>query len=379
MIENLKLALRLRPNYDRYIRYLAAGYALSGNKPEAIAWLNRLADMGLVYQPSADFDSLKTTDEFKAVVKRFAENAKPIGHSTNAFTIHEKGLVPEGIAYDPVEKVFYVGSVYKRKILSLNSAGEARDLSTAADGLWSVMGMRVDAARRLLWVCTASHPQMMDFKESEKGVSGIFEYDLRTKKLIKKYLLPAGGKDHWLGDLVLNARGDVYASDSLTPAIYLLNAGTDKLELFLENEAFVNPQGLVFGSDEKHLLMADYLKGIFVIDLKTKALSLLAPAPESTMLGIDGLYSYRGKLIAVQNGVTPNRLVQLTVNQDLSAIMRFEVLEANNPVFDEPTLAVLVGDSLYYNANSQWGMIDDKGKLAADEKLREAVVLKLKL
>ena len=49
--------------------------------------------------------------------------------------------------------------------------------------------MRVDPARRVLWVCTASHQQMMGFKESENGMTGIFKYDLRSKKLIRKYLL----------------------------------------------------------------------------------------------------------------------------------------------------------------------------------------------
>ncbi|MCA1642610.1 MAG: hypothetical protein LC785_11810 [Acidobacteria bacterium] len=57
----------------------------------------------------------------------------------------------------------------------------------------------------------------------------------------------------------------------------------------------------------------------------------------------------------------------------------FETLEANNPAFDEPTLGVLARDQFYFVANSQWGAIDEKGRLAPDEKLREPVVLKLKL
>jgi hypothetical protein len=48
-------------------------------------------------------------------------------------------------------------------------------------------------------------------------------------------------------------------------------------------------------------------------------------------------------------------------------------------LFDEPTLGVLNGNALFYIANSQWAMIDDKGKLAPEEKLREPVVLKMKL
>ena len=59
---------------------------------------------------------------------------------------------------------------------------------------------------------------------------------------------------------MLNSKGDVFASDSITPGIYKLNRESDSLELFLANDAFVNPQGLAFSADEKRLFMADYLK-----------------------------------------------------------------------------------------------------------------------
>ena len=381
MIENLKLALNVRPNYGSYVYYLAIGYALSGNQSEAIKLLNHLADMGLVYPlaTNKDFDSIRNSDEFKAVVSRIENNARPVGHSTTAFTLHEKGLVPEGLAYDPIEKTFYLGSVYQRKIVSINSSGEARDFSSPADGLWSLMGMRVDPKRRLLWVCTASHQQMKDARAAENGISGIFKYDLNTKTLIKKYLLPAQPRPHWLGDLVLDSSGDVFASDSIAPAIYRINHQTDELELFLESKDFVNPQGLAFTADEKHLFMADYLKGVFIIDMKTKVAALLKSPPATNTFGLDGLYYYKGKLIGIQNGVRPNRVVELTVDGSGTEIQRLEVVEANNPVFDEPTLGVLADDALFYIANSQWAMIDDKGGLAAAERLSDPIVLRLKL
>ncbi|HXD30946.1 MAG TPA: hypothetical protein VN643_07515 [Pyrinomonadaceae bacterium] len=382
LIENMKKALELRPNYGRYLYSIAAGYALSGDKDAALQWLNGIADMGLIFPAATDddFKSLRETAEFKAVLEKFSNNTKPLGHGVAAFTLaSEKGFVPEGLAYDPVDKTFYLGSVYKRKIVSVNAAGEAREFSSPNDGLWSVMGMRVDAKRRLLWVCTASHAQMINFDAAENGRTGIFKYDLNTKKLMKKYLLPADSKPHWFGDLVLNSRGDVFASDSLTTGIYVLNQATDTLELFLESGLFVNPQGLAFSADEKHLFMADYLKGVFVIDMKTKNPTLLSSAPRTTMLGLDGLYFHSGKLIGIQNGVNPNRVVRLSLDGLATKVERFEVLEANNPVFDEPTLAVLKDGALFYIANSQWGMIDEKGKLAPEDKLKDPIVLKLKL
>ena len=41
----------------------------------------------------------------------------PINRSITAFVLEEKGLITEGIAFDPEEKAFYVGSVHKRKIV----------------------------------------------------------------------------------------------------------------------------------------------------------------------------------------------------------------------------------------------------------------------
>jgi hypothetical protein len=380
-LENTERAAALRPNHSRLMYFLAVAHALNGNRADALAWLDRVARMGLVVPAASEegFDSIKDSGEFKAVLEKFRLNGLPLVRSAPAFTVHEKGVVPESVAYDPVGKNFYLSSVYKRKILRVSAAGEATEFASERDGLWSVMGMKVDAARRLLWVCTAAHPQMSNYREDENGSTALVKFDLRTGRLVKKYPLPNKPKPHWLGDLVINARGDVYATDSLTPAVYVVRRERDEIELFLESDQFSSPQGLDFTADGRGLFMADYAKGVFLIDLKSKRVASLAPAPDSTMLGIDGLYSYRGSLVAVQNGTNPARVVRLFLSRDLSRVARFETLEANNPVFDEPTLGVVVRGEFYFIANSQWGAIDEKGRLAPDDKLREPVVLKIKL
>lgn len=380
-LKNMKEAVELRPNHPRLMFNLAAAYALTGSGSEALQWLDRMTEMGLVFpaEQDSDFDSIKGSDEFQRIIKKVAHNKLPVINGAPAFTVHEKGLVPEGLAYDPSTRTFYLGSVYKRKIVSLNQKGEAKDFATEQDGLWSVMGMKVDDRRRLLWVASAAHPQMSNYKAEENGTSGLFKFDLRTGKLIKKYILPNKPKPHWLGDLVLNARGDVFATDSISPEIYFISREKDEIELFLAGPPFVNLQGLDFTPDEKHLFVADYAKGIFLIDLSTKKCVDLSPAPNLTLLGIDGLYSYKGTLLAVQNGINPPRLVRLYLSQNMHRVERLETIEANDPAFDEPTLGVLVKDSFYLIANSQWGAIDGKGQLAPVDKLKEPTVLKIKL
>jgi hypothetical protein len=380
-LENMKMAAQMRPNHPRLMFNLSSAYALNGRRNEALQLLGKMAGMGLVFpaETESDFASIKDSAEFQAILKSIEHNKAPVIGGAVAFTLHEKGFIPEGIAYDPVTETFYLGSVYQRKIVSINRKGVAKDFATESDGLWSVMGMKVDARRRLLWVTTASHPQMANAQEVDNGASGIFKFDLRTGKLLKKYLLPNKPRPHFLGDLVLDSGGNVFATDSVTPGIYFISQRTDEIELFLEGEPFTSPQGLTFMPDDKHLFVADYSKGIFAIDLKTKKYTNLSPAPDLTLLGIDGLYSHRGSLIGVQNGINPPRLVRLYLNRDLSRIERLETIAANDPSFDEPTLGVLVRDTFYLIANSQWGAIDQKGRLAPADKLKEPVVLKIGL
>jgi len=380
-LENMRMAVSLRPNNPILLYNLAGAYALMGNRQESLAQLGRVAQMGMSYQPASDtdFTSVKDSEEFKNILKRFEANKSPVGHSTPAFNIHEKGLITEGLAYDAAEDSFYVSSVRARKILKVGRDGVAKDFAVERDGLWSAMGMKVDAKRRHLWVATAAVPQMMNYSKEEDGQSGVLKFDLRTGKLIKKYILSNKPAPHWLGDLTVNSSGDVFATDSLTPALYVIREGSDRLEPLLEGAPFVSPQGLDFSADERNLFIADYSKGLFVYDTKSGKLSQLSAPSNATLIGIDGLYFYRGSLIGIQNGTRPHRVVRIFLNDALKGVERLEVIEANNPLFDEPTLGVLVKDSFYYIADSQWGAVDKNGKLAPEDRLREPVILKTKL
>jgi hypothetical protein len=380
-IENFKKAAELVPDHPSVIYNLACMYALAGRKSEALAALSRFAEMGLVLPAEKDGDlaSIKDTPEFKLILARFEASKTPVIRSSAGFTIHEKGLITEGLAYDPVEESFFVSSVHKRKILAVGKSGDVKTFASEQDGLFSVLGMAVDAKRRHLWITSTAFPQMINFRKEEDGTSAVFKFDLRTKKLLKKYVLSNAGKKHALGDLTIQSNGDVFTTDSLSPAVYVIHPQKNEIELFLEDPGFGSPQGLAFSSDEQHLFMADYSTGLFDIDVKAKKIGHLPPLSGATLLGIDGLYYHKGSLIGVQNGVTPQRIVRVSLSKDLSRVERLEVVEANNPIFLEPTLGVLVKDMFYFIANSQWPLIDESGNLAAEDKLQDPVVLKIKL
>jgi len=372
-LTQMKLANASRPNHPRLIYNLARAYATAGESEPVFTSLERLANMGLFFDIAKDADLAMFigSARFKAIEAKFAENKMAVNNSTRAFTLDDKTLISEGLAYNSKTKTFYVGSVHQRKIIAVKN-GVAADLSSPADGLWSVLGMRVDLARGFLWVCTAAFPQMRGFDAKDKGKSGIFKYDLRTGKLAKKYILPDG--NHTLGDLLIGRDGSVYATDSNSPVIYKLDPKRDELEEFVRSDNFVSLQGLAFSNADREMFVADYSKGIFRIDMATKQIVQIKAGENVTLLGIDGLYYYRGRLIAIQNGINPHRVVSLSIMGD--RIDQFNTLEANHADLMEPTLGTLIGDDFYYVANSQWPLVNEKAELSMD-KIRQPVILKL--
>lgn len=372
-LTQMNLANTARPNHPRLIYNLASAFAANGRSENALSALERLAKMGLFFEivKDDDFKAFAGSERFKAVEARFAGNKKAVNSSARAFALDDETLISEGLAYNAKTQTFYVGSVHQRKIVAVKN-GVATDFSSPADGLWSVLGMRVDSARGWLWVCTAAFPQMQGFDPKEKGKSGIFKYDLRTGKLAKKYVLPDG--NHALGDVLIGLDGSVYATDSNSPVVYKIDPKRDELEEFVRSDNFASLQGLTFSNGDREMYVADYSKGIFRINMSTKQIVQLKAGESVTLLGIDGLYHYRGKLIAIQNGITPHRVVSFSISGE--RIEEYKTLEANHADFMEPTLGTLIGDDFYYVANSQWPLVNEKAELNLD-KLRPPVVLKL--
>src|SRR6185436_12747190 len=97
------------------------------------------------------------------------------------------------------------------------------------DGLYSTLGIKVDAARRILWVCSSAENFMEGYSDADEGKAALFKYDLKTRKLIRKYEL--GPKPaHLLNDLVLNAQGDVFVTDTFTGEVFTVREDKDSLE-----------------------------------------------------------------------------------------------------------------------------------------------------
>jgi hypothetical protein len=304
-------------------------------------------------------------------------------HSQVAFRIADSELIPEGIAYDPHARIFYVGSTYKRKIVSIDRKGTVRDFTgEAQDGLWGVLGMKVDTQRRQLWAVSSNAGGEMPGRGLDRdclGCSAVFKYDLRTGRLIKKYVLDNKPNLHFLNDLTINSRGDAFITDTLTGDIYLISRRRDEPELFINLGPQSYPNGIDLSGDEKQLFVAA-VGGIRVVDLRDKRSRTLKLPGVVSPLVIDGLYFYKRSLIAIQPFADRRKIVRYSLNNEANVVTRVEVVEPEHGLFNQPTTGVIVGKDFYYIANSQLQLFRriyksnatyDKGELLDVVVLRE--------
>lgn len=290
-----------------------------------------------------------------------------------AFSLKEKPLVAEGIAYDKEAGVFYIGSIYKKKIIRADLNGTASDFKgEREDGLMDVLGMKIDGARRILWVCSYAGGGY----ERDKGSAGIFKYDLRTGRLIKKYI--AGGKNgsHLFNDIAIKDNGDIFFTDSEDSRIYSIKTGKDIIEEFFPPGILKYPNGIVLSPDEKYLFVADN-EGIHRIDMKGRRILLKVPGG-TTAGGCDGICFYGNSIVAVQNEHTPEQIVRFYLNENFDVIEKIEILCANNPLIAIPTTGAVAGDEFFIIGNSQLDLIKE-GKITAPEKAEETRIVRIPL
>jgi len=135
--------------------------------------------------------------------------------SRRLITLDNAELYPEGMDYDPKTRSWFVASIRKRKIVRVDRRGRVSDLG-ASDSLDAVLGARVDAKRRVLWVTTRALPQMAGFRAEDSSRAEVVAFDLESGRLLGRGRPPADGAGHLFGDLVIHSSGDAYLSDSET-------------------------------------------------------------------------------------------------------------------------------------------------------------------
>ncbi|MFZ0583844.1 MAG: hypothetical protein WAN72_07005 [Candidatus Acidiferrales bacterium] len=377
-MRSLEKILASQPNEPAALFNLASDYATIGENTKAIDLLEKMAEAHTGLDPKGGtdraFKNISSDPRFVALVTRIEKENPPIVRSATAFVVGERDLAPEGIAYDPVSHNFYMSSLSKHKIVCVSSDGSARDFkSSGQDGLGETLGMKVDAKRRILWVVSDSFTA-----RATESPTGLYQYDLMTGALRFKHLLPPGAKG-FLNDVALTSAGEAFATNTGTGEVFRASPERDGLEPFLPANSVGQANGIAFSNDDKVLFVAGWI-GVARVDVATKTVNLLRKPHNIADAGLDGLYFHNGTLVGIQNpDLHPARVMRYTLNAALDTIVKAEVLESYNPLFDVPTTGTLVDDSLHFMANTQLEKRGPDGSMPPASELQSILILKLQL
>ena len=334
---------------------IAEAHAEQGDRAAAIAALERVAAARIGFSVSADSRLVRFGGDrdFDRVAAALAAGAPPVRRGRTVATVVAPGLIPEGIAVDPASGRLFLGDMNNRRIWAIGRDGRARPFGASL--VLRPLGMKVDPARGLLWVATTDA-----FWASQPPGARLVALDLATGALRRS----VAGEARSFNDLVVAADGTVYATDSSAGAVYRLDPGGETLVRIAAEAPMNYANGIALTGDGTALYVAQGLS-LRRIDLASGAVSAVAAPPGLALLAIDGLYWHRGRLIAVQNGGGPGRILALDLSADGRTITAFRVLEQGDPDFDLPTTGTLAGDRFTFIANSQLRRLGDDGRLTA--------------
>jgi len=358
----------LNPEHPTITYNLAAAYGRN-NQPElALKYARKALQMNATFEPEKDEDLASLNETQRNQLIQFKQElVKEVQAGQTFFTNSEKDLHPESVAFDPSSGDYFLNSVRKGKIIRYaTKSGTFTDFATDR---WAVMGMHQGS----LWACEVATSEHVNFQTENEGKSALLRFDLKTGQLLNRYEISGG---HWFGEVLISKSGQVYVSDSRQPIIYRLQDG--QLVIFQDfTGRLYNLQGLAFSSDESLLYIADYKVGVHAIEMSDKTLTKLTHNEDVMTKGTDGLYFYKNNLIGIQNGVKPFRVTRWSLDKAGISILQQTYLDKARPELNEPTLGVIVGNSLVYIANSPWGAYE-KGVFSEDG-LSDNLVLKLPL
>jgi hypothetical protein len=367
-VQQVEAALPRIADRGAALFFLARRYAQLGELEKSLALLKECIALDEGFDPSEapQFQPLHANPDFRALVERVERQYLPVHLARVAYTISETDLFPEGLAVDPGQHVFYMGSMLRKKIIRIPQKGEVSDfVKPNLYGLPELNGLRVDPQDHGLWAAAA-----------DDHASELLHFD-NQGKLLERFRPPGEGP-HELNDLVVRHSNEVYVTDTLAHKVYRFDRQRGNFAPLSFHRPLLYPNGIALSDDNDWLYVADIL-GVIQVDLKDNATREVDPAKHTTLAGIDGLYWYKHSLVGVQYGNGPYRVARWRLEHDGRTVSSTEVLEYRTPLISFPTTGAILGKNFYFIANTGISNYKD-GKVVDPAKLEpiQIAVVELK-
>jgi len=331
------------PDRGAVLYFLSTAKQHLGETLEALSLLKECLALREGFDPSGSpaFRGLKGMKEFDDLVASVHRDFPAVGKARLAFVTQEKDLVPEGLAYDPKQNLFYLGSLNRRKIVKIDSEGRVSDFVPGdGRGFLPILGIRVDPADNSIWADS--------FEDA--GRTELLHFD-SAGKLLDRFP-PNDRAVHGFNDLVVRKNGEVITTDSLGNQVFRFDPKSRAFTSLRIYRDLFYPNGIALAEDDRTLYVADAV-GVVKIGLADNSSREVDAGPRSTLAGADGLYWYKGSLIAVQNGIGSPRVAAFKLSNDGGHVIHTTVLENRTQFTILPTTGAIDGNNFYFIANSQ--------------------------
>lgn len=352
-------ALEKRPDDATLNFFLARVDALSGDAHAATQDLEKTQALGDGFLPAKQLGFEKVWDDpgFQAERARMEAKLPRLDYAPTAVELDDRGLIPEGMAYDPASESFFVGSIAERKVVRVTKEGFVRDFTVEGAGLDHVLGLAIDAPRRVLYAVSTT---ALTIEGRKNRRNAVFAFDVDSGRLLRRMDI-AGAVG--LNDVAVAPGGRVFTTDSGSGAVYEVFAGKEP-KAWVPAGGLPGANGLAVSPDAKRLYVA-HNTGIGVVDLASGSLTpRLGNATRENVAAIDGLYQWHGQLIGVQNVTTPGRVILITLSSDGAAITSVKtLLSHHHNALDEPTTGAPTDRGFFLLAATGAAHYDGQGKI----------------
>ena len=354
-----------RYNHD-FMTHLVRGYARTDRLSEAFSMMLTMQQQGLTedWSQYEDIEPLRAHRLYSHLENLMTQAGEPFGGYQQVAALPGTHAMPEALAYDNASSRLFVGTVRDGRILVHD--GEQwttfAEPSTVPD-LMAVFSLLVDRERNQLIVATGMTRQYRHFSDNLRGRTAIVRLDLESGDHISTHRVMPGSMPHLLGSLVLADDGTVFAADTASPLIFRLRPEDAQPQIYFGTQGLISLRGLALDPNRQLLYVADYDLGIFVVPADNANQAWKLGVPDTLNEGgIDGLYWWDDHLVAIQNGISPQRVVRMALAEDGRSVSGVAPVVAALEPFDVPTYGAMRGSELVFLAGSHWQRVDGMGR-----------------
>lgn len=275
----------------------------------------------------------------------------PAAGGATVYALPGNAVYPEGVAFDPANNVFYVGSNAEGTIFRGNLAtGKVTVFVEGAEaGLTSVNGLKVDDAGRL-WASGAA-----------TGMAAV--YDTVDGTLIGTASNGLPPDSTFVNDVTVSSDGTGYFTDSLTPQLWVIPTRDGQLgepqivsfegTVYQYGDGF-NANGIQVNADQTQVIILDSQSASLYRYTATSGEISAIDIGDADLTGGDGLALDDDVLYVCRNSA--GMITRLRLNEDASAATYLD--DFSDPSFAFPTTIALTNRDTVLVCNSQFDTRD---------------------